>query len=298
MRFSLLLTLLPVVCSHLIKCISIYGLETPLKNFVCSWKNDVSFYITELQKLGFNTLRVPFSFQYVRENDFSRMDHFFTEALIRNMSIMADLHRVWSDHQGPDPFENGVTVSDFVNCWKTICNRYQHFPNFIAINSYNEYTGSDPNFVSKYSSDLFTEIEKDFPNRYSYWVTGTNWGSNLRGINLSSLPFYDRVGYSIHKYSWHQGGEKHWDETIPLEIEPEKLIVGEFSWTSDPSQQEWARQFIAYLKRRNIQHSCYWTIAHSGDTGNLYEDDCQTLKWDNYNLLKTLWDEKIKYLRQ
>ena len=58
---------------------------------------------------------------------------------------------------------------------------------------------------------------------------------------------------------------------------------------NDPKQVEWAKRFIKYLKEKGIRDTSYWTVAHSHDTGNLYQDDCDIIKWDSYLLLTTLW---------
>lgn len=291
MKWLLLLSCLAQVSSHIIKGISIYGLETESRDFVCSWKHPVDYYIDQVKNLGFNTLRLPFSYQYVQENNFQKMDQFMWVANDRNMSIILDFHRVWSSHQGPDPFEGGVTMDQFVQCWLTVLYRYSEYPCLQHINSFNEYQGTDAEFVNNYSRILFTNIEYYFPERFNYWITGTRWASDLRGINIEDVPFNDRVGYSCHKYPFSgTADEKDWDATIPSN-DTEKLVIGEWGWMEDkPEQVTWAKKFIKYLRKRGIQHSCYWTIARSHDTGNLWQDDCEYIKWGNFELLKTLWD--------
>jgi hypothetical protein len=293
MRILPILLFLPTIAGHWLKCISIYGLETEARDFVCSWKNDVSYYIQQVHDLGFNTLRLPFSYQYVQEGRFDRMDHFMQQSFLYNMSVILDYHRVWSNHQGPDPFEGGLTMDQFINMWKTLLYRYNYFPNLEHINSYNEYQGSNASFVNEYSSTLFSSIEESFPNRFSYWMTGINWAGSLVGINIDHLPFKSRIGYSVHKYPFSGTADKaDWDYTIPLSLDPERVIIGEWGWMETiPSQVDWVKRFIPYLKSRKLQHTCYWTIAHSHDTGNMWEDSCDVVKWDNFKLIKTLWDD-------
>ncbi len=289
-----LMSLLPMAVGHIIKCVSLYGLETDLKDFVCSWVNDVEHYIHQVAEMGFDTLRMPFSYQYVLEGNFERMDHFFQQAYIHNLSVIADLHRIWNYGQSYDPFDRGVTIDQLIECWATVCNRYIDFPNFVAINAYNEYQGTDTSFLVNYTATIFTAIEDKFPERFQFWATGCNWGGNLSGVSLEHLPFAERIGYSAHKYSWSgTADEADWNISIPLSLNSEKIIIGEFGWMEDkPDQLAWVKRFIAYLRKRGIQHSCYWTIAHSIDTGNLWKDDCQIIKIDNLELLKTLWRPK------
>lgn len=300
MRWLRLLLYLPMVISHPLRCASIYGLETPLRNFVCSWKHDVSFYVAVLAQLGFNCIRLPFSYQYVQEADFSKMDHFMEVSQQYNMSVIADLHRVVSDHQGPDPFEGGVTMDQFINCWKTVLRRYERFPCLEHMNAYNEPQGNDPQFINDYSRKLFTAVENEFPNRFRYWLTGTNWAGSLVGIDIEDVPFKDRVGYSVHKYAWSgTADERDWEYSIPRSVPLEKLIIGEWGWMEDkPNEVEWSSRFIQYLKRRGIQHTCFWTISNSHDTGNLFFDDCDTFKWQTYFTMKQVWEASPPKLRR
>lgn len=296
---TLLALMATITSSHQIRCISVYGMETDWRNTVCSWKNDMTYYMDYVKGLGFNSLRMPFSYQYVMEGDFTVMDRFVDEAAKRDLWVIADLHRIWNGGQSPTPFD-GINMDQFVSCWKTVAWRYKDHPALKAMNSYNEYQLHDPETIVAYSSKLFTEIEAMLPGRYHYFVTGTFWAGNLTGVNLEHLPFADRISYSVHKYAWSgTADEADWNSSIPFDIPNEKLIIGEWGWMEDkPHEVEWAKRFIAYLKRRGIEHTCFWTTAHSHDTGNLWEDDCEIIKWDNYNLLKTLWvDDRRHYLR-
>ena len=57
-----------------VKCMNFYGLETPYKNFVCLWKNKPEFFLRRLQQdMNINTVRLPFSYEYITGSDISRM---------------------------------------------------------------------------------------------------------------------------------------------------------------------------------------------------------------------------------
>jgi hypothetical protein len=294
---NLLLLLTPV--HAIIKAISIYGCETELSNFVCSWVNPVDVYITKLKEMGFNTLRFPFSYQYVINGNWNTLDNGMNHAYYNNMSVILDYHRTWNTHQSFDPFEN-ISREQFFNAWITIVSRYINYDNFVSINAYNEYQGQDIDFVRTYHQELFDRIESLFPNRFNYYVTGTSWAGNLSGMSLEHLPYHDRIFYSVHKYSFSgTADERDWEYSFGnVGLPIEKLIVGEWGWMEDkPEQVEWAKRFIAYLKKKGIRDTCYWTVSHSHDTGNLYYDNCYDIKWGNYLLLRTLWEHDRKYLR-
>jgi hypothetical protein len=265
------------------KCISIYGLETPAKNFVCTWTNPLEFYVKELARLKFDTLRLPFSYEWVRQGDFSKMDLFFDVAEKYNVSVLLDLHRVWSDHQGPGP-EEGISLNEFLwNGWMPVLNRYVNRTVLKGHNVYNEYTGNDVGYITHYSEVVIRAIEEKFPGRFDHYVTGYVWASTLHTLDLDYLP---RVRYSIHRYKWHGYNENDWDHHFSHHNSSE-ILVGEFGFKTQDF--DWARQFINYLKRRNIRDACFWTIAYSSDTDGLWHDDCTNLDWQKYEVLDQLW---------
>lgn len=276
--------------AEITKGISIYGLETPLKNFVCSWVHPVEFYIENLRNLGFNVIRLPFSYEYIMQNDLSKMDHFMEMAYVYNMNVVLDLHRIRSSHQSPTP-EDGVSINEIISMWKNVLRRYEHYSNFIGHNCYNEYQGQNIPYLQAYHQLIFTEIELEFPNRFIYFATGYTWSGNIHGFSLEHLPFHDRIVYSVHKYIFSgTGNEQDWEYSFGNEFPPEKLCIGEWGWKQqNPEEVEWAQRFIQYLKRKNIRNTAFWTIAHSGDTDGIYLDDCITLDKKKYQLLQTLW---------
>lgn len=279
------LLFLPAVSAWM-KCISIYGLETPSKNFVCSWAHPVEFYIQELKRLNFDTLRLPFSYQYVQENNFQKMDEFFDVAEKYNMSILLDMHRVWSDHQGSNP-EEGISLDEFIaKGWFPVLDRYVNRTSLKGHNVYNEYTDSNLSYIINYSERVLWSVENRFPNRFMYYVTGIVWASSLLNFDLEYLPFANRIRYSIHRYAWHGTNENDWDVLFGKNLN--HVMVGEFGFKQ--KDFGWARQFIAYLRRKGIQDGCFWTIAHSSDTDGLWYDNCNEIDWEKYKILDVLWN--------
>ena len=81
------------------KGISIYGLETNLRNTVCSWIHPSTYYLAELKKMGFNTIRIPLSVQYMVENDYHILDEMVKYMDDNEMQWVLDIHRVGNDYQ-------------------------------------------------------------------------------------------------------------------------------------------------------------------------------------------------------
>lgn len=298
-----LVFLLPC-CQAIIRGTSIYGLETESKNFVCSWKYPVEYYIEKLKDMNFNSLRIPFSMQYIEENDFSKLDHVIEQATEYNMSVVLDMHRIFNNHQDFSPLEHGVSIERFTNGWLKVLHRYYNKQIVIANNVYNEYQGTDVEFLKNYTKQVLNYIEYYFPNRFTYYLTGHSWSGSLEGFDMEELPYKDRVYYSVHKYifSIPQGSnpdtfnyEENWDRSFGKY--PEKVVVGEYGFKNEPKEIEWAKRFIKYLKRRNIRNSYFWTIAHSFDTGGLWFDDCETIDYKKLSIIKDLWTDERRYLK-
>jgi endoglucanase len=286
MKFFGVLACLPVV-SAVIKGYNFYGLETPRKDFVCSWANPISYYIDKLYDLGFNAIRLPFSLEYVREGNFARMDDFFRAVSKHpDIRVVMDLHRVFASHQGDVPTEGGTTLHQFIAGWNLILQRYHQNPQVVAVDIYNEYQGTDEKYWNSIAKQIVQGIEDKFPNRFVYYVGGTRWGGNLHGISLEDLPFAHRINYTIHKYHF-SGDPSEWDWSFGEY--KHKVNVGEWGFFSEkPEQVEWAKRFIAWLISKGIRDNFFWTIAHSGDTNGIWRDDCQNIDWQKYDIIKSL----------
>ena len=286
--FSFLLFSIPFV-QGIIKGYNFYGLETNLKDFTCTWKHPVDFYVNQLQTFGFNSIRVPFSKQWVDEGDFSKMDNFIQVSTQLNMTILLDFHRVDSDFQSANPF-NDLSLTQYTDAWITVLNRYVDNPNVFAAGLFNEFQGGDEKgeYWSEMMRQTISKIELSQPvNRWIYFVGGCEWGGNLHTIDLENEIYSDRVRYEIHKY--HFSGlrtREDWDYSFGNHTG--KVILGEWAINRD----SWDDRFISYLIEKDIKNNYYWTVSNSGDTINLWQNDCETINWDVINKIKLLWDGK------
>ena len=126
------------------KCMSIYGLETNLRNTVCSWAHPATYYMDKLKELGFNTIRLPFSMQYVVEGNYAIMDAIIKHADELGMYVIMDIHRVGNSRQEESP-DKGISEyaglanrDDFINNVIKIMARYQNNKSVTGLNSWNE----------------------------------------------------------------------------------------------------------------------------------------------------------------
>lgn len=292
--------LLPFVQAN-IRGYNFYGCETPLRDFTCSWRHPVEYYISKLQELGFNSIRLPFSKQYVDEGDFSKIDNFINIASQRNMTILLDLHRINSNYQSANPF-NDISMTTFVSTWITMGKRYSNNEHVYGLGLFNEFQGTNEEggYWSEMLSQAINLIETEIPNRYIYVCGGTQWGGNLHNINVDNLVQVDksRIRYEIHKYVFsgdRTNYEADWDFSCGNFTD--RVIVGEWALSLKSDESWWAGKFINYLIQHNITNTYYWTLSNSGDTLNIWENDCETINWNVVNTIKTLWSSSPRHLR-
>jgi hypothetical protein len=250
-------------------------------------------YLEKLQGMGFNSLRIPFSYQYVKNGDFSSLDHFFNIVGNYNMTVVLDFHRVNNHAQSPIPTD-GISQDEYWGAWTTIAHRYKDHKELVALELFNEYQQNDAQYWNDIMKKTILHIEERIPQRFEYIVNGMNWGGNLVGVSLEDLPIRDRVKYSIHKYIF-SGNSVPSDWDVSFGSYPEKTYVTEFGFKTGSEGEDqtwWGRMFIDYLKKRDVRDSYFWCLSHSGDTHALFMDDCETVNWEKLNIIQGLWMEE------
>ena len=288
MRLSVLL-LVPHVVSAIIKGINMYGFETEHSSLSCDWVSTYDEMLSNVKKLGFNTVRLPFSHDYIHKTDMKSMDYFFDAILKTELQVVLDFHRIYNSHQSPRPDSEGHTIECFLNDWLVILDRYKNNSHLVGIDTFNEWQDGNANEWNNIATQTLQTIETKFPYRFFYMVGCTNWGSDCSNV-VVKLPYQDRIFYTIHRYVWHGDYSNNWDSTFGNIGDGQKMIVGEMGAKSDlPNQMAWFRTFLDYLKSKNIRNSFFWTYAISGDTGGIYKDDCKTVEWDKMYLLTSYW---------
>lgn len=289
MRLLVWALLLLVVRGLQIRCMNFYGLETERAGLVCDWQHPPEWYMERLVKdLDINTIRLPFSYQYVTQHDLTKMESFIMNAQSHDIRIILDYHRTWSSHQGPTP-EEGINLQDFTNAWIFLLKRFEVFHNVIGVGVFNEIQSPDLKYTLKMHRTVITAIEKEFPNRFLFFAGCPNWGGNCAG--MQALMDLNRTYIEVHKYHFSGASNRDdWDKSMPTQIPSNRWFIGETGWKHTiPFQRLWAEGFLAYLKERQIDNVCAWTIAHSGDTAGWFHDDCETFDRDKAELLKTVW---------
>jgi aryl-phospho-beta-D-glucosidase BglC (GH1 family) len=297
--FFSLLGIAHAITSSPIHGLSWFGHETDTGKFTCTWQHPQEYYLEKLQDMGFNSLRVPFSYQYVKNGDFSDLDHFFDIVGNYNMSVVLDFHRINNYAQSPVPTD-GISQEEFWDAWVKIADRYKNRNELIALELFNEeqYPGTLDNieYWNNFMKQTIFHIEDRIPQRFDYIVNGHSWGGSLVGISLEDLPIKDRIMYSIHKYIFSSNSvPADWD--VSFGDYPDQVIVTEWGFrTPDEGEDQtgWARIFINYLKQNHIKNTYFWCLSHSADTKALFYDNCEDVNWEKLKILKTLWEDDEK----
>jgi endoglucanase len=277
--------------SDIIKGISWFGFETENRNLMCLWKNDLDWNLAKLQELGFNSIRLPFSYQYIQEDVWWEMDKFFEKVQNYNLSVVLDYHRLENTHQSAKPYTNEISFDQFLYSWKVILERYKDNPNLIAVDIFNEYQSDNYIEWNNLARQIVSYIETNFPERFTYYVGGVSWGGDLHFVNLEDLSYSDRIRYSIHKYFFSDTEplEERWDYSFG----EHKLVVNVGEWgyvSSHPNEVAWAKRFVNWLESKNIRNTYFFTYSYnSQDTGGILWADCTTVDTDKMDLLHAFW---------
>ena len=294
-----LLLSLPASVVSIIRGLNVFGYETEYMALMCTWTHGVAWHAKKIRELGFNTLRVPFSYDFIKRGDFSQMDELFDESAKNGLEIVLDYHRLHKTHQSYQPFDQEISFDQFLWSWKDILDRYKNRKELIAVDVWNEYQGDSFEQWNNLSRQIVSFLETHFPERFVYFVGGVSWGGNLHYMNLEDLPFSDRIRYSVHKY--HFSDKEKYEEKWEWSFHPNKTIVnvGEFGYKSgEPVQVEWVKRFIAYLRNVGVRDTFFWCWSfNSGDTQGILKEDCDSIDYSKIDMLHTLWDDRRSLLR-
>jgi hypothetical protein len=262
-----------------IRCVNFYGIETERKAPVCDWMHEPKWYLQQLQAgYGLNAIRLPYSREYAAGNDFRKMDQIIAACNQMGIKIILDYHRTYATHQGKTPTE-GITLGTFLDTHLGLLNRYQDL--IWGVSVFNEIQITDQNYTNQINHMVVNAIESQFPGKYKYFLGCANWGHDCSGITLPP-GFENRTFVDIHQYAFTDNQTTR-AITFPDRIPPERWFVGEIGCKNE--EVPWLRSYLEYLEKRNVTNLCFWTIAHSSDTGGLWKDDCQTIEQAKIDLL-------------
>lgn len=273
---KLLMLLLPVVVAEL-RCVNFYGIETERMSPVCDWKHEPKWYLEQLQEaFGLNTLRLPYSREYAIGDNFEALDNLVKTCNDLGINVILDYHRSRASHQSKTPTDD-ATLGEFVDTHIGMLQRYKD--KIWGVSVYNEIQIPDGKYTNQINHMVLHAVESQFPGKYRYFLGCADWGHDCRDITIPT-GFENRSYIDIHQYQFTDKPEMR-HVTFP---EGKNYFVGEIG--ANDKDMPWLREYLKYLKTRSIHDLCFWTIAHSTDTGGLWKDDCESPLTDKWKLLQ------------
>jgi len=215
--------------------LSWFGFET--QDFVIDglWSHPMNWYFTLLQQQGINSVRVPFSSEWIHYHfdlypydglisadpamqhlqSIEILDRFFDMAEKHGIVILLDLHRLHKEYISElwySPTDSQFTPDTFYATWFAILDRYKDRPNLMGIDLLNEPHGQATFGSGDSSTDwrLFVQealprISARYPDkRWLYFIEGIEWGHTFR--DYPAHPFdlppdlLHRIVFSPHVY--------------------------------------------------------------------------------------------------
>lgn len=291
MRILAVLTTFFGSVNAFIRGISLFGMETEYMAVMCTWEHPIDWHMSKIKELDFTHVRVPFSYDYIARGDWTAMDELFVSAERHNLSLALDFHRIDRTHQSAKPYTTTVTFDMFLEAWRTILNRYHSRAVLEAVDIFNEYQSDNAAEWNNLARQIVSFIDTNFPDRFIFYVGGTNWGGSLQFVDLDDMKCHDRIRYTIHKY-WFSDTQEPLEQAWNVSFGSHKMLVnvGEWGFQSEQqSQVDWANRFINWLLSVDIKDSYFWTWTwNSGDTGGILKD-CTTVDDSKMSILRRYW---------
>jgi hypothetical protein len=260
-----------------IRCVNFYGIETERKAPVCDWVHEPKWYLKKLvDGYGLNTVRLPYSREYVMANDFKTMDAIIQTCNEMKLKVILDYHRTFASHQGRTPTE-GITLGQFLDTHLTVLQRYQD--KIWGVSAFNEIQIKNAVYTDNVNHMIVNAVESQFPGKYVYFLGCANWGHFCEGVTIPR-GLENRTFIDVHQYAFTNFTDI---TSFPSYIPASNFFIGETGATQQ--DMPWLRSFLQYLEKRGITNLCFWTIAHSSDTGGLWKDDCATMETEKMELL-------------
>lgn len=308
-----------------IRGINWFGIQTDCGCPHGLWVHDTLYYLDTVRNLGFNSLRIPFSYEIAMNldsplkhecitadpfvSDFSTrkyIHHLFYHAGIRNMTILLDFHTTKGEiTQGPYDYINETL---FLRSWDNILREYGNYKNLIGIDIKNEPHGyMDWNQWAGVVNRFMNHVQTTFPTFDKLFFVegieipedGSTWGESFSKMNtLFTVNPSHKIVFSPHVYGVSVRGlsallenASVWEKWFGFLYKyfDNSICIGEIGgWNGGPDYA-WHQNILNYLSHKNINNFYYWSLnPDSQDTGGLLMIDWTTLDKDKITFCSNL----------
>ncbi len=245
------------------------------------------------------------------------MDAIVEEAQRQGLLILLDSHRL-NDKRIPELwYGDGYSEADWINTWLQLAQRYKNQTNVIGADLKNEPHGkaswgtddlaTDWRLAAERAGNAIANINPDWlivvegvENNVPGQYLANHWqGGNLEGVLRYPvrLSVGNKLVYSPHEYGPGVYDQPYFsDNNFPKNLlhrwqigfnyiasqQKAPIFVGEFGGRLvDNREVIWLREFVKYIKEKNLSFAVWSWNPNSEDTGGILLDD-----WKNVDLPK------------
>jgi aryl-phospho-beta-D-glucosidase BglC (GH1 family) len=123
MKILWILCLLPIHIKAIIHGVNMNGLETETMSIKCLEEHPVDWHLNQMQNIGFNTIRIPFSYRYIEQSNWDNLDEVMNKVKNYNLNVVLNFFSIETTFQNPKPYDFDVTFDMFLEAWVTILTR-------------------------------------------------------------------------------------------------------------------------------------------------------------------------------
>lgn len=268
------------------------------------WKSFKDNYVTRediryIQKLGMNTLRVPFHYKlftdedymglYSNQDGFQRIDSLVSWCRESAIYLILDMHDAPGGQTGdniddsygyPWLMTREPSQQKFVEIWKKIADHYKNEPIILGYDLLNEPIAT---FFSKEERvKLNAALEpiykkavaaiREVDKNHIVLLGGAQWNGNFKVF--SDSKFDDKLMYTCHRY---------WCDTLQANIQDfvsfrDSVNLPIYMGETGENKDEWVAAWTRLMERNNIGWT-YWPYKRMGNPSSVV-NVAQPENWD------------------
>lgn len=258
------------------------------------WKSFKDNYVTRediryIQKLGMNTLRIPFHYKLFTDEDymglysgqdgFQRLDSLVAWCRESSIYLILDMHDAPGGQTGdniddsygyPWLMTSEPSQQKFVEIWKKIADRYKNEPIILGYDLLNEpiatFFSEDERVklnaalepIYKKAVAAIREVDKN----HIVLLGGAQWNGNFKVFRDSK--FDDKIMYTCHRY---------WCDTLQTNIQDfvsfrDSVNLPIYMGETGENKDEWVAAWTRLMERNNIGWT-YWPYKRMGNPSSV-----------------------------
>lgn len=257
------------------------------------WKSFKDNYVTRediryIQKLGMNTLRIPFHYKLFSDEDymglysgqdgFQRLDSLVAWCRESSIYLILDMHDAPGGQTGdniddsygyPWLMTNEASQQKFVDIWKRIADHYKNEPVILGYDLLNEpiatYFTEEKDKLNAALEPLYKKAVtaiREVDKNHIVLLGGAQWNGNFKVF--SDSKFDDKLMYTCHRY---------WCDTLQANIQDfvsfrDSVNLPIYMGETGENKDEWVAAWTRLMERNNIGWT-YWPYKRMGNPSSV-----------------------------